>query len=99
MDSEREDTRSLMRSTIAEMDTARTGRHAEKVAALLEFARASHALQRFHPPGDPIITAILARMLVDDTEALPLYLEALAQNQEFRTAGMLPYSHNVYYVK
>jgi len=80
---EREQLREVMRSTFAERESARAHGHADKLAALIELARAWHGLQAFHQPPDPIVTATLALVLDDSAEAMNLYLEALRQNRSF----------------
>ena len=80
---ERDELRELMRSTLAERESARAHGHANKLEALIELARASYGLQAFHQPPDPIITATLALVLGNSAEAINLYLEALRQNRSF----------------
>jgi hypothetical protein len=80
---EREQLREVMRSTFAERESASAHGHSDKLAALIELARAWHGLQAFHQPPDPIVTATLALVLGNSTEAMNLYLEALRQNRSF----------------
>lgn len=80
---ERDQLREVMRSTFAERESARAHGHTDKLAALIELARAWHGLQAFHQPPDPIVTATLALVLDNSAEAMNLYLEALRQNRSF----------------
>ena len=80
---ERDQLREVMRSTFAERESAHAHGHTDKLAALIELARAWHGLQAFHQPPDPIVTATLALVLGDSAEAMSLYREALRQNRCF----------------
>jgi len=80
---ERDQLREVMRSTFAERESALAHGHTDKLAALIELARAWHGLQAFHQPPDPIVTATLALILDNSAEAMNLYLEALRQNRSF----------------
>jgi len=82
MDTDRELSRKLVRSTIAEYEKANAGGDAAVIAAMHEVSRAAYEIEtRFEKREIAATTAMLAIVTTDDALAQRLYTLALEQNK------------------
>jgi hypothetical protein len=82
METDRQLSRKLVRSTIAEYEGARAAGNVELMAALHEVSRAAYEIEtRFEKLESATTTAMLAVVTADDAVAQKLYLRALEQNK------------------
>src|SRR5678815_1344684 len=82
MESDRQLSRRLVRSTIAEYEGARAAGNVELMAALHEVSRAAYEVEtRYERLESAPTTAMLAVVTADDVVAQKLYLRALEQNK------------------
>lgn len=82
METDRELSRRLVRSTITEYERARATGNVEAMAALHEVCRAAYELEtRFEKRESAATTAMLAIVTAEDGVAQRLYLLALEQNK------------------
>lgn len=82
METDRQLSRKLVRSTIREYEGARAAGNVDLMASLHEISSAAYEIEtRFEKVESAVTTAILAIVTVDDAVAQKLYLRALQQNK------------------
>lgn len=82
METERELSRKLVRSTIAQYEQATTAGNVELMSAMREVSRSAYEVETcFEKRENPMTTAMLAIVTAEEDVAQKLYLLALEQNK------------------
>jgi hypothetical protein len=82
MQTDRELSRKLVRSTIAQYEQARAAGNVELLSAMREVSRSAYDIEtRFEKRENPMTTAMLAIVTAEEEVAKKLYLLALEQNK------------------